>query len=78
MDVSDVGVAVVINDRFSDHVATSANPLDECGDDEEFSLSLPLPTGKQVITVIADPQEMVIEPENRRQNNRMDLKVNIP
>ena len=48
------------------------------GDDEDFTVSLPLPTGKQVITVIADPEEIVIEAENRRSNNRMDLDVQIP
>ncbi len=36
------------------------------------------PQGQHSIAVIADPQELVIEPQNRRQNNRMDLTVNIP
>ena len=77
MDVSDVGVAVVINDRYSTRRYIRI-PWLSAGDDEEFTLSLPLPTGKQVITVIADPEEIVIEAENRRSNNRMDLDVKIP
>ena len=77
MDVSDVGVAVVINDRYSTHRYIRI-PWLRAGDEEEFSLSLPLPSGKQLITVIADPEEIVIEAENRRSNNRMDLDVQIP
>ena len=77
MDVSDVGVAVVINDRYSTRRYIRI-PWLSAGDDEEFTVSLPLPTGKQVITVIADPEEIVIEAENRRSNNRMDLDVQIP
>ena len=77
MDVSDVGVAVVINDRYSTRRYIRI-PWLSAGDDEEFTVSLPLPTGKQVITVIADPEEIVIEAENRRSNNRMDLDVKIP
>ena len=76
MDVSDVGVAVVINDRYSTRRYIRI-PWLSAGDDEEFTVSLPLPTGKQVITVIADPEEIVIEAENRRSNNRMDLDVQI-
>ncbi|QNI73650.1 CARDB family protein [Synechococcus sp. NOUM97013] len=77
MDVSDVGVAVVINDRYSTRRYIRI-PWLSAGDDEEFTLPLPLPTGKQVITVIADPEEIVIEAENHRGNNRMDLDVQIP
>ena len=77
MDVSDVGVAVVINDRYSTHRYIRI-PWLRAGDEEEFSLSLPLPSGKQLITVIADPEEIVIEAENHRSNNRMDLDVQIP
>ena len=77
MDVSDVGVAVVINDRYSSRRYIRI-PWLSAGDDEEFTLSLSLPSGKQLITVIADPEEIVIEAENRRNNNRLDLEVQIP
>ena len=77
MDVSDVGVAVVINDRYSTRRYIRI-PWLSAGDEEEFSLSLPLPSGKQLITVIADPEKIVIEAENRRSNNRMDLDVQMP
>ncbi len=77
LDVSDVGVAVVVDDRFSDHRYLQI-PWMNAGASESYSLSWPLPPGEHSIAVIADPQELVIEPRNRRQNNRMDLKVNIP
>ena len=76
LDVSDVGVAVVVNDRFSDHRYLQI-PWMDAGASESYSLSWPLPPGQHSIAVVADPQELVIEPENRRQNNRMDLTVNI-
>jgi len=77
LDVSDVGVAVVVDDRFSDHRYLQI-PWMSAGESESFSLAWPLPPGQHSIAVIADPQELVIEPQNRRQNNRMELKVNIP
>ena len=75
--MSDVGVAVVVDDRFSDHRYLQI-PWMNAGASESYSLSWPLPPGEHSIAVIPDPQELVIEPRNRRQNNRMDLKVNIP
>ena len=77
MDVSDVGVAVVINDRYSSHRYIRI-PWLSAGEHEDFSVELPLPSGKQLIKVIADPEEIVIEAENGRNNNRMDLDVHIP
>ena len=76
LDVSDVGVAVIVNDRFSDHRYLQI-PWMNAGASESYSLAWQLPPGQHSISVIADPQELVIEPQNRRQNNRMDLKVNI-
>lgn len=76
LDVSDVGVAVIVNDRFSDHRYLQI-PWMNAGASESYSLAWQLPPGQHSIAVIADPQELVIEPQNRRQNNRMDLKVNI-
>ena len=77
MDVSDVGVAVVINDRYSSHRYIRI-PWLSAGEHEDFTVELPLPSGKQLIKVIADPEEIVIEAENGRNNNRMDLDVHIP
>ncbi len=77
MDVSDVGVAVVINDRYSSRRYIRI-PWLSAGENEDFTLELPLPSGQQLITVIADPEEIVIEAENCRVNNRMDLDVQIP
>ncbi|WP_253912330.1 CARDB domain-containing protein [Synechococcus sp. KORDI-52] len=77
MDVSDVGVVVVINDRFSSRRYIRI-PWLNAGESEEFSLSLPLPSGRQLITVIADPEEIVIEAENRKNNNRIDLQIQNP
>ena len=77
LDVSDVGVAVVVNDRFSDHRYLQI-PWMDAGANESYSLAWPLPPGQHSITVVADPQELVIEPQNRRQNNRMVLTVSIP
>ena len=77
MDVSDVGVAVVINDRYSSRRYIRI-PWLRAEEHEDFTVELPLPSGKQLITVIADPEEIVIEAENGRNNNRMDLDVQIP
>ena len=77
MDVSDVGVAVVINDRYSSRRYIRI-PWLSSGEHEDFTVELPLPSGKQLITVIADPEEIVIEAENGRNNNRMVLDVQIP
>ena len=77
LDVSDVGVAVVINDRFSDHRYLQI-PWMDAGASESYSLAWPLPPGQHSIAVVADPQELVIEPQSRRQNNRMDLTITIP
>ena len=77
MDVSDVGVAVVINDRYSSRRYIRI-PWLSAGEHEDFTVELPLASSKQFITVIADPEEIVIEAENGRNNNRMDLDVQIP
>ena len=76
LDVSDVGVAVIVNDRFSDHRYLQI-PWMDAGASESYSLAWTLPAGRHSISVIADPQELVIEPQNRRQNNRMDLNLDI-
>tara|TARA_E500000178_G_scaffold158919_1_gene158702 strand:- start:306 stop:1430 length:1125 start_codon:yes stop_codon:yes gene_type:complete len=74
MDVSDVGVAVVIDDRYSNHRYVRI-PWLKAGEGEDFTMPLDLPVGDHRISVIADPEQMVIEVEERRTNNRMDLDV---
>jgi len=74
MDVSDVGVAVVIDDRYSNHRYVRI-PWLKAGEGEDFTMPLPLAEGDHRISVIADPEQMVIEAEERRANNRMNLDV---
>lgn len=74
MDVSDVGIAVVIDDRYSNHRYVRI-PWLKAGEGEDFTMPLDLPVGDHRISVIADPEQMVIEVEERRTNNRMDLDV---
>ena len=74
MDVSDVGVAVVIDDRYSSHRYVRI-PWLHAGEGEDFTMPLALPEGGHRISVIADPEQGVIEAEERRANNRMDLDV---
>ena len=74
MDVSDVGVAVVIDDRYSNHRYVRI-PWLKAGESEDFTMPLSLPKGDHRISVIADPEQLVIEVEGRRANNRMDLDV---
>ena len=74
MDVSDVGVAVVIDDRYSNHRYVRI-PWLKAGEGEDFTMPLDRPVGDHRISVIADPEQMVIEVEERRTNNRMDLDV---
>ena len=48
------------------------------GDSESYSLAWEFPSGIHRIAVIADPMELVIEPDDRRQNNLRHLEVTIP
>ncbi len=74
MDVSDVGVAVVIDDLYSSHRYLRI-PWLTAGEGEDFTMPLSLTKGRHKISVIADPEQMVIEVSERRANNRMDLDV---
>ena len=74
MDVSDVGVAVVIDDRYSNHRYVRI-PWLKAAEGEDFTMPLDLPVGDHRISVIADPEQMVIEADECRTNNRMDLDV---
>ena len=77
MDVSDVGVAVVIDDSYSSHRYLRL-PWLKAGEWEDFSMPLSLCQGDHTISVIADPEQIVIEANERRENNQMSLKILIP
>jgi hypothetical protein len=77
MDVSDVGVAVVVNDRYSDHRYLRL-PWLAAGARERFSVPLDLLPGSHRIEVIADPESQIIEPDAQRANNRASLELRIP
>lgn len=74
MDVSDVGVAVVVNDRYSDHRYLRL-PWLAAGGAEQFSMPLPLPPGRHQLEVIADPEHQILEAEALQSNNRASLEV---
>ena len=76
MDVSDVGVAVVIDDRYSDHRYLRL-PWLAAGGSEDFNLPVPLPRGEHRLEVIADPQRQIIESTATQSNNcaRLDLVI---
>ena len=74
MDVSDVGVAVVTDDRYSDHRYLRL-PWLAAGASEQFQVPLDLPPGSHRIAVLADPEGRVIEAEALRSNNRAVLDV---
>ncbi len=76
LDVSDVGVAVVVNDRFGDHRYLRL-PWLAAGEQESFSLDWPLLKGQHRVEVIADPEGDVLEDPKLLGNNRMSLLVNI-
>ena len=77
MDVSDVGVAVVIDDSYSSHRYLRL-PWLKAGEWEDFSMPLSLCQGDHTISVIADPEQIVIEADERRANNQRNLEIVIP
>lgn len=74
MDVSDVGVAVVIDDRYSDHRYLRL-PWLAAGGGERFSLPLDLSQGQHRLEVIADPQRRILETAAAQRNNRASLDL---
>ncbi len=74
LDVENVGVAVVIDDRYSGHRYLRL-PWLSAGERQDFDLALELPPGRHVVEVIADPERDVLEPESQRANNRRRLVV---
>jgi hypothetical protein len=76
MDISDVGVAIVIDDRYSDHRYLRL-PWLAAGHEERFSLSLDLAPGPHRLEVIADPEQQILEPPELQANNRAVLEVRL-
>jgi hypothetical protein len=76
MDVSNVGVAVVVDDRYSSHRFLHVPWLD-AGASETFQVPLELPAGRHRLEVIADPERQILEDEGLRSNNRLVLEVEI-
>jgi CARDB len=77
LDVSDVGVAVVIDDRYSDHRHLPL-PWLAAGEAERVCMTLDLPPGRHQLAVIVDPERRILEEESRRGNNAAVLEVEIP
>jgi hypothetical protein len=63
LDVSDVGVAVVLNNCYSSH--------------RYLRLPLELPPGTHRIDVIADPERRVLEEAGMEANNRASLELTV-
>ncbi len=74
MDVSDLGVAVVIDDRYTGHRYLRL-PWLAAGAAQEFALSLDLEPGSHDLLVLADPERHVLEPQAQRANNGARLRI---
>ncbi|MCU0528929.1 MAG: hypothetical protein MUD04_05450 [Cyanobium sp. Prado107] len=76
LDVSDVGVAVVLDDRYSSHRYLRL-PWLAAGEAEAFSVPLTLAPGRHRLEVIADPQREILERPELQVNNRELLEVEV-
>ena len=76
LDVSDVGVAVVVDDRYSSHRYLRLPWLD-AGGQEAFTVPLDLAPGRHRLEVIADPQLEILERPELQANNRLVLEVEL-
>ena len=74
LDASDVGVAVVIDDRYSDHRYLRL-PWLAAGGAERVTMPLALPPGRHRLEVIVDPERQILEEASRCENNRGELVV---
>lgn len=74
LDVSDVGVAVVVDDRYGSHRYLRL-PWLAAGEEERFSLELDLGPGRHRLEVIADPHQEILESPDLRSNNRLVLEL---
>jgi hypothetical protein len=74
LDVSDVGVALVIDDRYSSHRYLRL-PWLAAGGAECFTVPLALSPGRHRLEVIADPEREILERPELQANNRQLLEV---
>ena len=74
LDVSDVGVAVVVDDLYSSHCYVRL-PWLTAGESEEFALPFRLAPGGHRLEVLADPHADIIEPAADQANNRATLSL---
>ena len=74
MDVSDVGVAIVVDDCYSSHQYLRL-PWLAAAASEQFELTLCLANGPHRLEVIADPEGEIIEQANQQCNNRAHLDL---
>lgn len=74
LDVSDVGVAVVLDDLYSSHCYVRL-PWLTAGDSEDFALPFCLAPGAHRIDVVADPHADIIEPAADQASNRATLSL---
>jgi hypothetical protein len=77
LDASDVGVAVVINDRYSDHRYLHL-PWLGAGEGERVRMPLNLGPGRHRLEVVVDPERRILEEASRQANNRQCLEVHLP
>jgi hypothetical protein len=76
MDVNDMGVAVVINDKYSSHLYLRL-PWLASGEAEQFEVPIELSKGFNCLEVIADPEGQIIEPISTLSNNRARIELTI-
>ena len=74
LDASDVGVALVIDDRYSGHRYLRL-PWLAAGKEEVFTVPLELAPGRHRLEVIADPEQEILERPELQTNNRLALEV---
>lgn len=77
LDASDVVVAVVIDDRYSDH-RHLVLPWLAAGSRERFAMPLALPPGPHELLVVVDPERRILEPGDRLADNSVRLQVQGP
>lgn len=74
LDASDVGMVVVIDDRWSSRRYLRL-PWLAAGERQRFEMPLDLPVGPHDLLVCVDPEQDILEQESQRSNNRARLQV---
>jgi len=77
LDASGVGVAVVVDDRWSSRRYLRL-PWLAAGAQEAFRMPLPLPAGEHALEVCVDPERDILEAEALQANNSDRLVVTVP